>query len=333
MSFEFAWENRENSFGIDGRVAVLQGEGNRLEVWPALGFNAYRWQSASLELLYRNPNFFTEKLPMRSGFPILFPFPNRIRDGKFTWAGKTYELPIGDPAKKNAIHGFAFNCPWRVLGHGANASGAWITAEFHGSQDAPETLALWPSDYRLRITYRLFDRVLRVEAEVDNPGTQPLPWGIGYHPYFTVAPFGGPAAVVTAAAAKYWELRENLPTGQVLDVDYARELRHGQFFANLNLDDLYTNIYDLTYDQEDRIGMIAVLQHPSGEKMLTLWVSEGFRELIGFTPPHREAICLEPYTCITDAINLQQQKVEAGLHVLMPGERWTGVVEMHLAST
>ena len=30
-------------------------------------------------------------------------------------------------------------------------------------------------------------------------------------------------------------------------------------------------------------------------------------------PPHREAICLEPYTCTTDAINLQQQGVNAGL--------------------
>ncbi len=332
MSFQFAWENRDNAFGIDGKVAVLQGAGNRLEVWPALGFNAYRWQSAGLELLYRNPEFFTDRRPTRSGFPILFPFPNRIRDGRFNWEGKAYQLPIGDPAMKNAIHGFAFNRPWRVLDQGGKPNEAWITAEFHGSKDAPETLELWPSDYRIRLTYRLLDRVLRVEAEVDNPGAKPLPWGLGYHPYFTVAPFGGPAAVVTAATAKYWELRDNLPTGKILDVDYPRELRHGQFFANLNLDDLFTGLYDFTYDQEDKLGMISVLQHPSGELMLTLWVSEGFRELIGFTPPHREAICLEPYTCITDAINLHVQRVDGGLRVLMPGERWTGVVEMHLAS-
>ena len=30
--------------------------------------------------------------PTRSGFPILFPFPNRIRDGKFDWQGNTYQL-------------------------------------------------------------------------------------------------------------------------------------------------------------------------------------------------------------------------------------------------
>ena len=43
-----------------------------------------------------------------------------------------------------------------------------------------------------------------------------------------------------------------------------------------------------------------------------------------FTPPHREAVCLEPYTCITDAINLHQQGKDAGLLVLSPGETWEG---------
>jgi aldose 1-epimerase len=39
---------------------------------------------------------------------------------------------------------------------------------------------------------------------------------------------------------------------------------------------------------------------------------------------------VEPYTCITDAINLQQRGVEAGLLVLPPGGRWTGVVELRV---
>jgi aldose 1-epimerase len=57
-----------------------------------------------------------------------------------------------------------------------------------------------------------------------------------------------------------------------------------------------------------------------------LGTSEEFRELVAFTPAHRQAVCLEPYTCITDAINLQQRGIPAGLLVLAPGGRWTGVV-------
>ena len=50
------------------------------------------------------------------------------------------------------------------------------------------------------------------------------------------------------------------------------------------------------------------------------------RELVVFTPKHRQAVCLEPYTCTTDAINLQQHGVDAGWLVLPPGQRWTAVV-------
>ena len=191
---------------------------------------------------------------------------------------------------------------------------------------------LWPADYRVRVTYRLFDRVLRVEADADNPDTKALPFGLGYHPYFSLTPFAGPQAWVTVAAAKRWELIDNLPTGTLLDLGEERDLRHGQQYAGLQLDDVMTKLYTYAYDPNDGLGLVAVLQHPAGQRMLTLWTSEAFRELVLFTPPHREAICLEPYTCITDAINLSPRGIDAGLKTLQPGEHWQGIVEMHLAN-
>ncbi len=331
MSFQVSTESRCNSFGVNEQINVLSDAANRLEVWPALGFNAIGWRVGGRELLYRSPQLFTENRPTRSGFPILFPFPNRIAAGRYTWAGKAYELPIGDPANKNAIHGFVVQRPWRVIDQGASAGSAWITGEFQGSIDAPETLAQWPADYRLRLTYRLLDHVLRVEAVADNPGATPLPCGLGYHPYFSLAGFGGAQAIVTVAASKFWELRENLPTGKLLDVDDARDLRHGQYFAGLALDDVMTGLYNFAFDPQEQLGLIGVVQHPAGERMLTLWTSDSFRELVMFTPPHREAICLEPYTCTTDAMNLTSRGIDAGLRTLAPGERWETVVEAHLA--
>jgi aldose 1-epimerase len=49
-----------------------------------------------------------------SGIPILFPFPNRIRQGKFQWKGQQYELPVTDKWG-NAIHGLCLDRPWRVV--------------------------------------------------------------------------------------------------------------------------------------------------------------------------------------------------------------------------
>jgi aldose 1-epimerase len=330
MPFQITTEKRPNAFNLDDSVFILSNDVNRLEVWPALGFNAYRWQVAGQELLYRNPQFFTERRPTRSGVPILFPFPNRIRAGRFTWEGKNYELPVGDPAKKNAIHGFAVNRPWRVVDQGADATSAWLTGEFQGSLDAPEPLPLWPADYRLRITYRVFDHILRVEAVADNPDTKALPFGLGYHPYFQLASLGGEQAIATVAANKLWELHENLPTGKIVDIDESRDLRHGRTLTGMQLDDVMTDIYSIAYDQEDRLGLVGVVQHPSGERMLTLWTSGDFRELVLFTPPHREALCIEPYTCTTDAVNLSN--LESGWRSLAPGEQWHGTIEMHLAN-
>src|SRR5690348_14165763 len=192
MPYQVRSEQRPAADGLDGTVYTLEetaGEA-RIAVWPALGFNCFSWQARPggrpLDLLYADPQLFDRPVPTRSGIPVLFPFPNRTRDGRFSWAGKEYQLPANDPAKKNAIHGFACRHPWRVVGQEQGRDGASITGEFCASVDAPEARPLWPSDYRLRVTYRLSARSLRVEAMVENPDRVPLPFGLGYHPYFRV---------------------------------------------------------------------------------------------------------------------------------------------------
>ena len=316
MPFQVRREQRPNKFGVDDHVCVLDdGQGSFVEIAPALGFNAYRWHVPDGELLYTDPKYFEENKPTRSGVPILFPFPNRIRDGRFTWAGKTYQLPTNDPTGKNAIHGFVCRRPWRVVAQGANAGAAWVTAEFVGSKDAPDVLDLWPTDYRLSVTYRLEHQSLEVLAVVSNQGAQDLPWGLGYHPYFDLSLFGGAAAEVTVHAHQYWELVDSLPTGQRAQVDARRDLRAAQTYDQLHLDDVFTDLHRST----DMNEMVCTGMVSHGDRRLELYSSGVFREIVGFTPPHRQAICLEPYTCATDAINLQQKGIDAGWRVLKPG--------------
>jgi aldose 1-epimerase len=332
MTYRISWQRRENRQGLDGGIAVLEdGRGGSLAVWPALGFNAFRWTVAGElpgDVLYADPRLFEDGRPTRSGIPILFPFPNRIRDGAFRWQGREYRLPANDPAGKNAIHGFACRSPWRVIEEGAGPDSAWLTGEFHLSRDAPAALPLWPADARLRITYRLLPDRLRVVATVDAPGPDPLPFGLGYHPYFALAAFSGEAAVVEVPAKKSWELRENLPTGAAQPVDGPGDLRLGRPVAGLVLDDILTDLPAPPADARSGLGLLGVLRHPAGAPALRLYGSPDFRELVVFTPPHRQAFCLEPYTCTTDAVNLQQAGVEAGWRVLPPGASWQGVVEM-----
>src|SRR5438093_1197603 len=179
---------------------------HRAEVWPSFGCNCLRWSAAGRELLYAAPDWGTNPIPTRSGNPVLFPFPNRIRDGRFTWDGREYQLPINGPNGKHAIHGFACRRKWRVLDSGDSAAKAWVTAQFQGSIDAPETLAYWPADYHITLTIELELNRLTFAARMDNPDSKPLPFGLGYHPYFSI-PFAGEGECRVASPARtMWEL-------------------------------------------------------------------------------------------------------------------------------
>lgn len=327
MTFRIRKESRPNRFGVDDRVLILDdGQGNFVEIAPSLGFNCYRWHSAGQEILYTAPDYFEDNRPTRSGFPILFPFPNRIRDGHFVWEGKEYQLPKNDPAAKNAIHGFACRHPWRLIDQGTNDKNVWLTGEFQGSKDAPQTLELWPADYKVTLTYRFQGRWLSIVAEVANPDTRPLPWGLGYHPYFTTGPYGGDDAQVLIRANKYWELVDSLPTGKQFLLDDRRNCREARRFGDLQLDDVFTDLHASRGEGDLELqGWIG-----DGQRLLKLYCSRLFNQMVVFTPPHRQAICLEPYTCVTDAIHLQQQNIEPGWQVLAPGQSVTSTVFLKL---
>ncbi len=58
-----------------------------------------------------------------------------------------------------------------------------------------------------------------------------------------------------------------------------------------------------------------------------------FQELVIYTPPNRNAICFEPYTCVTDAINLEQSKaakegLNTGWKTLGPGEMFSTWIDI-----
>jgi len=304
-------------------VWVLESDTERAEIAPALGFNCFRWATRGTDVLYADPRFLTGgSAPTRTGVPILFPFPNRIRAGRFSWHGKAYELPRNDPSGKNAIHGFACRRAWRLVSQGEDADSAWLTGEFHGTRDAPDCAAFWPADYRVRVTYRLARGRLRIEAVADNPDRVPLPFGLGYHPYFLTAPAA--ECRVHLPARQYWELVESLSSGRCMPVSGIRDLNRQRPFTDLSVDDVLTDLPgDAAAD-----GLVERGTIQRGPLSVRIRSAPDFREVVVFTPPHRQAFCIEPYTCTTDAINLQQQGIDAGLRVLSPGESWQGVVEL-----
>jgi aldose 1-epimerase len=330
MGFEVQLVAQPGVTGKDPTLVVLKdGAGGDARVWPALGFNCFAWRvvcdRVERDVLYSDPALFGDGRPTRSGIPILFPFPNRIRDGRFAWNGKEYRLPRNDPAGANAIHGFACRTPWRVVDRGADATSAWVHGQWRCSSDAPDCRALWPADQQIDVTYRLGAGVLRIEAVVRNPDSVSLPFGLGYHPYIAMPAAGDCTACVPARS--YWVLQDSLPTGEQRPVSGQLDLRTPRAIRELQLDDVLT---DLPPTPPGPVGLSERAVIAGGGTEVHLVWSVEFQDAVVFTPPHRHAFCVEPYTCTTDAVNLQARGIDAGWRVLPPGGTFTAVVELRV---
>ncbi len=303
--------------------------GSHASIAVDTGFNCFRFvarqDDIELDVINAEDGFEDgSHPPSHNGIPILFPFPNRIRSGKYSWDGKDYELPesrVGYDGSGNAIHGFCMDRPWRIV----EQAESWVTAVFRISEDAAERAALWPADAELLVRYSITGSILQSEFTVHNPDAKPLPWGLGTHAYFQL-PLGGASAehcTVFAPVIQSRELQEYLPTGATTDVPENARLQESPDYGSLTLDNAFAGMQAAS----DGYIETSVADPDSGHKVIQRF-SADFQELVAFTPPWTSAVCLEPYTCTTDAINLQQQGIDAGLRVLQSGESWTGFIDI-----
>jgi aldose 1-epimerase len=297
-------------------LTIRDATGAQARIHSDLAFNCFDYTTLvggrRIAVLDYDPGFPTgEAKPRHGGIPLLFPFVNRIKAGRYEWAGTTYDLPKADQFG-NAIHGFVSDKPWRVVAQSPES----VTGEFQLSLDAPDLKSLWPADFRIRVSYQLEEGCLKSQIVISNPDKVPLPWSFGTHPYFKV-PLGtaatGANCLVQVPARSYWELVDCIPTGKILPVDAARDLRDAPSLAALKLDDILT---DVTVEQ----GCVTtrVVDEEAGVQILQV-CDDAFREMVVYTPPSGKSVCIEPYTCPTDAINLEARGVNCGWQVLAPG--------------
>jgi len=296
--------------------------GSTARIASSFGFNCYEFVASlgakRVDVLASLPAFVEHgEKPSRSGIPILFPFPNRIKNGRFIYDGCEYHLPkekVGY-AGDHAIHGFCYDRSWRITQQSASR----VTGEFHFSVDDPERCEFWPADFRIEATYEVLGPALRCDIRITNPDRVPLPFGLGTHPYFKLPLAGGSRfedCLVQVPAASRYELVESLPTGRKLPVEGNDDLREGAELGSLKLDDVYT---DVTCDPH---ALVSRVVDPAAGLEVVQSCDRTFRELVVLTPHWSQSVCIEPYTCVSDAMNLAEEGFDSGLRVLAPGEEF-----------
>lgn len=243
--------------------------------------------------------------PAASGV-VLTPWPNRIRDGRWTQRGTTSQLAITEPKFMNASHGLLRFVPYEI---DAGESTATLRADVY-----PQTG--YPFHLETAVTYALTSVGITVTHTLKNIGSEPAPVALGTHPYLTLGDTPASELTVTSSGSEYFVVDDRmLPTGSA-PVTSANDLRGGAILAGLTLDTAYRA---LTRDAEGRASH--TLRDTSG-RCVTLWQGEGFDYVQFYTArpyPGREvALACEPMTAPADAFNSGE-----GLRWLEPGESWT----------
>lgn len=288
----------------------------KAEIIASLGFNCFHLELSSgeetVDVLWSSDDFRTGNVrPSRCGIPILFPFPGRIANASFHWEGRDFDLEPSD-GLGNAIHGFVHTRPWTISRHESDS----VVAVFDAENFADELRHRWPTMFRLQAEYRISSDRLDTAYTVVNPTDAPLPFGLGLHPYFHVGPAESKERRITvhSPVGRQWTLKNLIPSGQseVLSDDYP--LNQGQPFDSMEYDDVFSDL-PCTGEQIES----SFIDHRRSIKT-TITSDASFTVSVIYTPPHREAFCIEPYTCLPNPFDEHQQKAGLGVAVLAPGE-------------
>ncbi|HEX6501536.1 MAG TPA: aldose 1-epimerase family protein [Micromonosporaceae bacterium] len=243
---------------------------------------------------------------------VLAPWPNRLRDGRYVFDGKTHQLALSEPATHAAIHGLVRWLPWQRVG--GSESEITVACLITAQPGYP-----WPVE--LRTTWSLDADGLTVRHEATNLGDASCPWGLGVHPYLML-----PGVAVDDLVLQVPARSRLLVDGRKLPIGAAK-VAGGEFdyttprrIGGAHLDTAFGDL-DRGGDGRTEVTVSA----PHLDRSVAIWADEAFSWWQVYTgdtlPPHRarRAVAVEAMTCPPDAFHSGRDVV-----VLRPGRTWRG---------
>ncbi|NYI68143.1 aldose 1-epimerase family protein [Spelaeicoccus albus] len=248
---------------------------------------------------------------------VLAPWPNRIIDGTYAWQGRTYQLPLTEPARHNAIHGLV----------------DWNDFELTGRTDASATLSTpvvpvpgYPHCLRVTVTYALDDDGLSWTVETENLGDDDAPYGVAVHPYFTAGPGRADDWTLTFPGTEYIESAdEQMRPGETKsvrgsDVDFTA----GRPLRGISCDLPFTKLQRSGGRAEARLlaadGTGVAISCGDDTPWMQVFTADS-----PDPDKNRIGVALEPMTCPPDAFNSGTDVVR-----IAPGDLHR--IEWHIAA-
>lgn len=243
---------------------------------------------------------------------LLIPWPNRIRDGRYSFGGQDHQLALTDPARGNAIHGLTRWAIWSVVDQAKSAITLFCPLR-------PQQGWGWSLD--LFVTYSLTDEGLIVTPRAVNVGTGAAPFGFGAHPYLSVGEDRVDEVRLGIPARSMLEVDDRLlPAGVALVDGTDQDFREPRLVGQTALDTAFTNVAADT-DGRWRVS----LAHEANGRAVTVWADASaypwLQVFTGDSLPlaarRTSGIAVEPMTCGPDAFNSGDDVL-----VLEPGQEF-----------
>jgi aldose 1-epimerase len=290
-----------------------------VSIVPSIGNTAFEMKVNGKNLLwFPFPDLAEWKAkPIPSGIPFLGPWGGRLDEEAFWANGRKYILNPGlgnlrRDQNNYPIHGTLYFSPfWELIKLEADGRSARAVSRLEYWKH-PDLMAQFPIAHTLTMTHRLSGGVLEVELEIENHSSRPMPLVVGFHPFFRVLDSPRPEWSVHLPARQKVVLNDRLlPTGEFVKATFA----HPQPLARIKLDDILT---DLERGPDGR----AVFWVRGKREKVTVSFGPKYTVAVAFTPPDKEAVCLEPMTAIGNALNAAQQGWYKDLPSIPAGGKW-----------
>ncbi|WP_196821438.1 aldose 1-epimerase family protein [Arthrobacter sp. CAN_A6] len=176
---------------------------------------------------------------------VLAPWPNRVVDGRYAFAGRNHVLGLTEPERHHSLHGLVVWNDWELVERGGSAVRL-------RTQVVPQSG--YPFRLEVQATYSLTAEGLHTRIQAVNTGPSPAPFGTAAHPYL-LGDGGGKVDDLTLSlpASHYLAVTEDrlIPTG-LNPVDGNFDFRSPRRVGTTFLDHAFTS---LDYDDD---GLVTV---------------------------------------------------------------------------
>ena len=311
----------------DDEERILLGyrskNGDSQEAYISLryGANLCRYSCCGLNIIDYDPALL--HIGDFTGTPVLYPTPNRVENGRFTFDGEIYEQV--KRGRRVLEHGLVFNEPWELVRVGADEQSAFLSARIKWTKDS-SLYPAFPFLHSLTLNFRLGKNVLCIAYDIHNTSSECIPYGFGLHPYFQKCS-GEENTLIELPVDYVMEATEALlPTGKVIPVSETNfDLNNPVPIGKLDLDHVFLRTSG---------DAPAVIHYKDRDLMVKINATEEFSHYVVYSPSGMSYFCVESQTCSTNAHNLYARGLKdiSGLAFVAPGAHKTGQVVYRLVS-